>query len=363
MQNIASKPGVKKSFVDGREVIDHPVWQQARERVEEIGIVAGQLAQMMRLHRNGPERDTAFYGAFYCADIGHVMELIAHIPGEPQRHTREAALPRAVEFLRAHLRRRFGDLSDEEKEAARAALPTPGSPIAKAQGVTRMPIDSDHLYALRLVPFFQLLDVDNDIDQAQALWFLGEVFALRPDLANLWLEPAMPRLEQLLLSDSEDVRREAIDIYELIGPDDLGPPPAENDALIQWARKAKKHQFPPIRSLNDSIVQIFPSEERDAIVAAGRRALEHSAIGDPYSGQFDDGRWYRGFRVGHVPDELKPLAIPEDSVVTAVNGTPIGNARELLEVLEKVVRGPTPRRLLVEYVLDRKTHAIEYRIM
>lgn len=364
MQNIANRPGAKKSFDDsGREVVDDPAWQQARARVEAIGIDAGVLAGMMRLHRNATQRETAFYGAFYCANVGYVMELISHIPGEPSRPTREAAFPRAIQFLRANLGRRFGQLSDEEKAAAMAALPEIGSPVAKAQGLLRLPTDADHLHSLRMVPFFQLLDVAEPLDQAQALWFIKETIKIREDFANLWLEPALPRLRQLLRSKNQDVRAQAIEIFQMIGSKDLPAPPSEAEALVDWALAAGRHLFPPIRNINDAIVQLFPSDERDAIAEAGKRALENSAIGDPFRGQKADGSWYQGFRVGRVPEELMRLAIPKDSIITAVNGAPIGSAEDLLTVVTKQAKGKAPRRVVVEYVLKGQSHAIEYRIM
>ncbi len=364
MQNLAGRLPDKVSYDDeGREVVDDPSWRAARARVEELGLDAGMLAQMMRLHRDGAQRDTAFYAAFHVDDVNHVLELISHIPGEPQRRTREAALRRAVPFVRAHLARRFGDLSPEQQQAVRQAIPEPGSPTARAQGITRAPLDSDHLHGLRLVPFFQLMDRDDPLDQAQALWFLKEVFRVRRDLAELWLEPALPRVHQILIDGSAQARAEAVELLQGIGPDDLGPPPDDVGALLDWAERAGRHMFPPIRNLNDTIVQLYPSPERDAIVTAGTKALENSGIGDPFRGQKDDGQWFRGFRVGHVPDALSPLAIPAEAVITGVNGAAVGTAQELLQVVRQQVQGPRPRRLLVEYVHGGKLHAIEYRIM
>ncbi|HEB52634.1 MAG TPA: hypothetical protein ENI87_05215, partial [bacterium] len=227
MQNLANRHSASKSFdIDGREVIDHEEWRRARRQVEQIGLNAGMLAQMMRLHRDGTQRATAFYAAFYVPSVDDVLELIAHIPGEPLRRTREAAFRRAIPFLRAHLGRRFGDLSTEQQDALRKALPEIGSPVAKARGLVRAPQEQDYLHTLRLVPFLQLLDIDDPLDQAQALWFLKETFKIRLDLATLWLEPSLPRIRQLLLdTESRQVRAEAIGLFEVIGPDDLPPAP------------------------------------------------------------------------------------------------------------------------------------------
>ncbi len=366
MQALADDPTTAKDFdADGREVVDDARWRAAREQVERIGIDAAYLAQVMRLHRHAGARATAFYGAFFCPDVDHVLNLIAHIPGEPERRTREAALPRAIAFLRAHLGRRFGDLDEASREARRAALPQPGSPAAKARGITRAPQDADHLHALRLVPFFQLLDLDTPIDQAQGLWFLKEVFLLRPDLALLWAEPALPRLRQLLAAEDPTVRDQAIGLFQAIGPRDLPPAPADDARALQaWADAATRFLFPPIRNLNDAIVQLHPSPERDAVAAAAVRALETAAIGDALVGKHADGRHYRGFRVVTVPAELQPLALPAGAVITTVNGVQVTDAASLLRTTRELLRTlPHPRRLFVEYVRGEQTHAIEYRVL
>jgi hypothetical protein len=365
MQTIAEAPGALKKFdADGRETIADKRWQQARAELAHKGLDAGYLAQIMRLNRNAVDRATAFYGAFYCANVDHVFELIAHIPGEPERRTRELAMPRAIEFLRANLKRRFGDLSKEGQEALAAALPKPGSPEAKAKGLGRAPTAQDYLHSLTLVPFLQLLDVDTAIDQAQALWFLKETFAIRPDLALLWLEPSLPRVRQLLLSPAADVQQQAIGLVQAIGPKDLKAPPAEPEALLEWADLAAKSLFPPIRNLNDTIVQMHPSPERDALAQAARAAVATSAIGDPFTGERKDGTKYRGFRILTVPKELAALAIPPLAVVTTVNGVAVIDAKTLLAtVTDQLQQLRHPRRLLVEYVFQGEPRAIEYRLL
>ena len=365
MQAIAGAPNAPRSFdAEGRETVADPRWQDARGQVLGIGLDAGYLAQIMRLNRNAADRATAFYAAFHVRNVDHVFELIAHIPGEPVRATREAALPRALEFVRANLGRRLGDLGEQQKQALLEALPEPGSPVARAQGLMRAPSDADHLHSLTLVPFLQLLDVRDPDDQAQALWFLEGVFAVRPDLALLWLEPSLPRVTELLLSEHARVREQAIRLLQRIGGDGLREPPAEPEALRAWAVEASKALFPPIRNLNDAIVQLHPSPERDAIAAAGVAALERSAIGDPVKGRRDDGSYYRGYRVVNVPDELAPLAIPAGAVITAVNGALVHDAATLLATVRaQLERQRSPRKVIVEYLLRGETRAIEYRVM
>ena len=365
MQNIARRSDVAKSFdADGREVVDDKLWRQLRDKVLAKGVDAGYLGQMMRLHRNGEERGVGFYAAFWVTNVDYVLNLISHIPGEPERKIREESLPRAAAFARAHLAKKFGDLSSDEQRTILQGLPQIGSPVAKAQGLTREPQPQDFLHELRLVPFFQLLDRDDVFDQAQALWFLKEVFTVRIDLARAWLEPALPRVHQLLGGDAETVRDEAIALYRVIGPKKLAEPPTDKRELLAWAEQAERELFPPIRNLNDTIVQLHPSAERDAVVAAGVAALTNSSIGDPFSGQFKDGTWYRGFRVARVPDELAPLAIPKGAIITSVNGAPVTNAEELLRAVTQSLRSNArPIQLFVEYVKDEQRHAIEFRIV
>jgi hypothetical protein len=367
MRAIAEDPSSKKDFdKEGREVVDNEGWRAAREEVDNIGLDAGYLAAIMRLSKNADDRRTAFYAGFFCKQPDYVVNLISHIPGEPVRKTREESFPRAIAYLAAHLKQRFGDLSEDEKKLAILALPQPGSPAAKAAGITRLPRDSDHLLDLRLIPFFQLLDLDEPVDQAQGLWFLKEVFQIRGDLAVIWLEPVLPRIRQLLGSEDRAVREQAIGLLKAIGPEKLPEAKADDEprALQAWADLAIRGMFPPIRNLNDAIVQMLPSPERDAILQAGLKALEGASLGEATFGKTKDGNTYRGFRVLHVPDELKALAIPEGATITAVNGVPVSDSANLLSTLQQQFKLlKHPRSLLVEYVHDEAPHACEFRIL
>lgn len=360
----AEDPATKKKLVKGVEHVDDPVWRAAHAEVKRLGIDAGHLAQVMRGSRNADERDLAFYGAFLVDDVAYVVNLISHIPGEPVRSIREHALRRAVDYLREHVHVRWGDLTEEQRKGI--TIPEPGSPAARSAGVTRKPVDADHLYSPRLIPFFQLLDVDDPVDQAQALWFLKELFAMRPDLALIWLEPALPRVEQLYVDGGPVVRPEAAGVLQTIGPKDLPPPPLGGELAdrLAWAKLAKSALFPPIRSLNDAVVQMHPSPERDAIAAAGREALEGASIGDPFTGKAKDGTMLRGFRVAHVPEALVPLRIPQGAVITAVNGAVVRDGKELLaEIRRQLATLRTPKKILVEYFVGGEPRAVEYRLL
>lgn len=367
MRAIAEDPTSKKDFdKEGREVVDNQSWRATRDEVDKLGLDAGYLAAIMRMSKNADDRRTAFYAGFFCKQPDYVVNLISHIPGEPVRKTREESFPRAIAYLAAHLKKRFGDLSEDEKKLALQAMPQPGSPAAKAAGITRLPLDTDHLLDLRLIPFFQLLDLDEPLDQAQGLWFLKEVFRIRGDLAVVWLEPVLPRIRQLLGSADLAVRAEAIGVLKVIGPTDLREATVDEEprALQAWADLAIRGLFPPIRNLNNAIVQLHPSPERDAILEAGLKALEGASLGEATFGKTKDGMAYRGFRVLHVPEELKVLAIPEGAAITAVNGVTVSDSASLLRTLrEQFKLLKHPRSLLVEYVHAEVTHACEFRIM
>src|SRR5262245_22659732 len=104
MRRIADEPGAAKSFdAEGREIVDDDAWREARRQAERIGIDAAILANLMRKSRNADDRAVAFYAGFFSPNEEHVFELIAHIPGEPERKTRERAYPRAIAYLRAHI--------------------------------------------------------------------------------------------------------------------------------------------------------------------------------------------------------------------------------------------------------------------
>lgn len=358
------------SFDDhGHPVIDDEQWHTAKQQ---LGLVdAGHLAQVIRTSRNADDRALALWGAIYCPNPTDVFNLIAHIPGEPVRSTREAVLPRAIAYLEAQLGRTYGDLTPQQQAALN--LPEPGSPAAKRRGITRAPLATDLLFGINLQPFFQLLDLNSTHDQAQALWFLNQCFALRPDLTLAWLEPALPRIRQLLIGSDPQVRIQAMDLLRTIGPADLQAPPidAEEEALLEFAKQATDPLFPPIRRPAEGLFLLFPGPERDALVAAGKKALQEG-VGSSGYGKTKNGHPYRGLRIERVPADLAILEIPAGAVITAVNGVPIRDEASLQSLFTKLfqtrdkdgkVRDIANRRLMVEYVIDGEVHATEYRVI
>lgn len=364
MRTLAERAG-DKVVVDkqGRETVDHDAWRAALGKVESLGLDAGYLAAIIRTSKHGDDRDLAFYGMFFARSVDDVMNLISHIPGEPDVRIRQRAFPRAIAFMRAHLGQKFGSLTDDQKKAMVAAMPQPGSPAAKSAGITRLPRDDDHLFGnqLRLAPFIQLLDLDDATDQAQALWFLKECFLIRKDLASMWLEPALPRIRQLLVTGERPVQDEAIGLLHAIGPKNLrGVSPVQDRATLEaWATEATRELFPPIRRFSEGLLALFPSPERDRIVAAGREALTG---GEAVRAQRKDDSWYSGWRASRLGEDLQPLGLPAGAVITAVNGAPVKDGRSLLALLERHLAPPLPRKLLVEFVADGESKAIEYRV-
>ena len=357
MRQIADDPAAIRTLdADGRESIDNDDWQKA--------------------YAEADERALAFSGAFYCANDDYVYTLIGHGPGEPVRRTRELAYPRAIAFLQANIGRRFGDLPKEQQDTIVANMPKVGSPAAKASGITREPRGDDLMHGINLVPFFQLLDLDDSMDQAQGLWFLKECFGVRRDLALLWLEPALPRIRQLLRLGTDSVRREALGLFAAIADKEQKlpvPTLADVDAVEQFAEVAGKSMFPPVRRLAEGRVLLMPGEERDALVKAGEQALTGEAIGAAAHGKNSSGIPWRGFRVDRVPEALLPLCVPEGAVITAVNGVPINDGKSLLAAIDANLwfldrsekkEGVRKRRptamLVVEMQIGDETKAIDY---
>lgn len=367
LREQAERSGAVTGFdANGITTVDHPVWRQAVEELRKQVIDAGWLARILRESRNADERDLAFFGMFFCAEPGNVCNLIAHIPGEPERATRQKAYPRAIAYLRANVGRRFGDLGDEQRKALLDSMPAPGSPAAKAMGITRAPVESDHLYVVNLTPFFQMLDLGEPIDQAQALWFLKEVFLVRPDLAKGWLEPALPRVTAILRGSDARARTEARGLMAALAPATIKQPAADAPGAEwdTWLTSVTKALFPPIRKLSEALYAFFPSEERTALAARVAEALAGDTLGDAASGKTEDGKAYWGFRLARVPKELEGLGLPAGAVVTALNGRPIRTGKDLLTTGTNLLNaGRGQRSLFVEFVHEGKQKAVEYRVM
>jgi sulfur carrier protein ThiS len=85
---------------------------------------------------------------------------------------------------------------------------------------------------------------------------------------------------------------------------------------------------------------------------------------DPFTGQYQHGKLYHGCRVARVPDELKQLSIPAESIITMVNGAQVTDAATMLAtVREQLLHMGHPRRMFVDYLFRGAPHAVEYRLM
>jgi hypothetical protein len=60
---------------------------------------------------------------------------------------------------------------------------------------------------------------------------------------------------------------------------------------------------------------------------------------------------------------LTPRAIPAGALITAVNGLGVSDAATLLRTVRRQLEiAKHPRSLILEYLRDGTTHAVEYRL-
>jgi len=368
MKNVAEGPGrdALSYDPDGREVCEHPAWSRA---FRDLGDAMrqgyeGDLAQIMRRSRSAEDREIAFYGAFYGTNVPDVINLISHIPGEPERRIREQALPRAIAYLRVHLQRRFGDLSADQQKALRDQRPAVGSPAAKARGITEDYTDETWLFGLNVKPFLELLDAEAPLDRAQALWFFKELMFIRPDLAHDWLRPQAPRIRRAATSPSDAERNEAFGLIAALDPEKRSPPgpDATEDEIHAWLDTVLEDVFPPVHRVSSGLVHLYPGRLRDRIVAAGQDVLRRGAMGRFVAERLPNGEYYRGIELNPLPEPLDELGFPTGAVVTAVNAQAVTKEAQLLDFLTKALQGGT-HTFVVEYVRNQKVHAVEIRVI
>lgn len=347
----------KVSFDGGREIVDDPDWRAAREKLLTTRLDAGYLSLLIRESDSVRDRRLSMYGMFYVTDPAVVFQMIEHIPGEPVRELREEAFPRAIEFAAAHLaKRNSGDLSEWLK-------------IKVGPSGERPPRPGEFSFGFDLAPFHALLAVDDWRDHAQALWFLARTAELRADTQEVVLEGALPFLRKTLTSEHEEVRHQAFALLATCDPtpDDIptaAPDGPSDEQLTDWFERVRYEVFPPIRVLSDGLVEMWPSEDLDRIVAVGSRALSEGTVGVMTSGQDSNKSFYRGLELGELPEPLDKLGLERGSVVTAVNGSPVTSSADLLVLIERAIEGAAKRspRLIVEYVREGKRLAREFRV-
>ncbi|MCA8942347.1 MAG: HEAT repeat domain-containing protein [Planctomycetes bacterium] len=356
MLTIARKNRELCSFDEnGIEICDHPAWRKAYASLgKEERFDLGWLSQIIRLSATDGDRQLALYGMFYSPDRATVAQMINHIPGEPLLQLRQEAYPRAIAFLRAELpRRNPGDLEEWKNMRVGPAGKLPPKP-------------GEYTYEFDPVPYLALLGVDSPIDQRQALWFLGEVVKIRPELGRDLFAAALPALNVLLLHDDRKVREAARDFIVLVDPTKIAPPSIDDDreVIAAWLKTIIHEVFPPIRPISPGLIELYPSEDLDAIVAKGTDLLRDGSLGDPASGQtkpsgkYGIKSFYRGLRIARLPAPLDKLTLEVDFVVTSINGQPVASCEDVLKVLERESNKAT---FFIEYVADGRMQGKEYR--
>ena len=360
MQNTAENIGPVRFDDQGREICDHPRWKAAYQALRRQYVDPGFLSYVLRHSGSVEHREVALYGSYFVDNSDYVLDLIEHIPGEPVQRLREKSYVRAINYLKVHLPRRYGDLTEEQ--IAGLNRPPVGSPVANALGITADPRPDEPLYSLDLRPYFQLLEKDSASDQAQGLWFAKECFWIREELAVIWMERMVPRLRMFLVSENEQVRKEAFGIIEAADPKRRPVPPMHSDPkdVVAWLDAVLYELYPPIRVISSGLIELYSSEDLDEVVQVGTELLGRDGIGSPRNGQTDDGVYYRGFHVARTPEPLNKLGIPVGAVITGINGHPLSGSAQLLEIVKTELEHRL--QLLVEYVHDGKLLAIEYRV-
>jgi hypothetical protein len=353
MYEIARKAEPAKRSFDARgvEVIDDPAWQKLHDELMQMPQDAGYLSLVMRDSRSVGDRAIAFYGAFYVPDAQVVLQLIEHIPGEPGRSIREEAYPRAIAFLRVHLpKTNPGDLEEW--------LRTKTGPAGE-----KPPRPGDPSYALDPTPFVALLGVDDTRDQVQGLWFLRKCVEIRPELAEDYLALSKEMLRALFVSREKMVREAAQEFVKVADPrhrtlPGVDAPPEE---VAVWFEAVLYDAFPPIRRVSAGLVDLYPSDDLDQVVALGEKGLADGSLAQGAVGSTKKGGNYRGIAIRALPEPLDKLGLEIGWVITAINGTPVGSAAELLDLFRRTSH--SRRSFLVEFVdSEGRTGAIEYRV-
>lgn len=323
----------------GREVCDHPVWQTRRQSLEQKMFNLATFFGQILLDSNNPnDRRLAAYGTFYLDDPHHVFQLITFFAQEPDRSIRETAFKRSIDYLRVYLPR---DARVDDEASATAPRP---------------------LYTLAAYPYLDLLKLEDPRDQAQGLWFLGQVMEIRPDSGTAILRESRARVRELLVSDKDLVRRHARAFVRYSDPKQRTVPEddATDEALLAWIDEITDELFPPIQRVSGGLIDLYPSDELDRAARVGREALTTKEIGETASGKLSSGLFYRGYRINRLPEPLDKLGIPIGAVITSINSQPVSNAKKILEIAERSLEAG--HRILVEFVFGGQSMVMEYRL-
>ncbi|MFO1053618.1 MAG: hypothetical protein U1F36_15495 [Planctomycetota bacterium] len=344
-------PANKRRFEEGVEIVDDPTWQMHHKALLAMRQDPGYLSAVIRDSRHSPDRRIAFYGAFYVTTTNDVFNLIGHIPGEPVRELREEAFKRAVEYLAVYLPKvNPGDLAEWNK-------------LVVGPGGKKPPRPGDFTDQLDPAPFAALLALPEEIDQRQVLWFFARCVEIRRSFAKEVLESCRDTLRAIAAKDSKDLRSSLFDLLTQLDPDPKRKHPeidGPTSEALAWLKTVEHELLPPIRRISSGLVDLYDSDDLDAVVRAGTALLESGQLGSSRNGKTAQGTSYRGVRIDQTPAPLDLLGLPVGTIVTAVNGAPVGDTARLYALLKKLA--PVTRSYVVEYVDPQGgVGAIEFR--
>lgn len=354
---IASNPGTYKLSIDeqGREICDSPAWRDARRRAEiKAARMGGYLAVVCQESGSAEDRRLGFYGAYFIDSIQDAVAITSLIPSEPVAKVREEAMARAVVFLKVQMAKKRGG----------EAGPRPATPVDYSEGRAiggRVFEDPDApLYDFDVTPWCALAETGDVRAKSQALWFLKELTGARKELGKLGLAFMQPFVRSLITHEHEEVRKQARALVAAADPKERAEPKADADsaAVTGWVDAVLYDLFPPVRQISSGLIELYPSGDLDQIVATGKDLLARDGLGKTTSGTAG-GIYYRGFLVQRLPKPLDLLRIPVDAVIVRVNGAPVVDSKELLDVLVQQVAAK--KALVVEFIHQDQTKAIEYR--
>jgi hypothetical protein len=357
MQGIARAPGQRVTIdQEGREVCDSAAWKEARAKAEvKAARMGGYLAIVCQESGAPADRSLGFYGSYWIDSIQDTIAIMSLIPGEPVASIREEAMQRALPFLKVHLAKTRGGEGE-----VRAASPVDHA-AGQARGGRVFDDPNAAVYDFDINPWCALLECEEPRDQAQGLWFLREVIAIRPAFGPASLELVQSLLPPLVVHDHSEVRRHARAYLAAIDPKQR-PAPAEDAPVSDvqaWLASILYEVFPPIRRVSAGLVELYPSADLDEIVATGKDLLARDAIGSTASGTAG-GVFYRGFKVQRLPAPLDRLGVPKDAVITRINGLPVTESKEVLAAIERF--GADKQAMMVEFVAKEQVRAIEFRL-
>ncbi len=342
---------------DGREACDHPAWKEGRTRALIKGTqMGGYLAVVGQESESVGDRRLAHYGSYFVDSVQDTIAIMSLIPGEPVATIREEAMPRALAFLRVHLVKNRGG-----EGGVRDATPTDHAE-GRAVGNKVYENPDEPIYDFDVRPWCALVEAGDTSARAQALWFLREVIGFRKEVGPVTLALTQTFLGPLVMHENQELRKQARAYVHVVDPERRALPKEDAAAedVQRWLAQVIYTVFPPIRRVSSGLYDLHQSADLDRIAATGADLLARDALGSVASGTVG-GVYYRGYRLQRIPKPLDQLGIPVDAVITHVNGLPITDSKSLLDAVKLVLE--SRKALMVEFVADRQTKAIEYRVL